>query len=89
MASFIPRRVPRGKRVWQAHIRRRGYPAQVRTFDSKAAARSRAAGIEHEMSQGSFVSRFEAEETTLCELLDRHEHEMVPEKRVHRGSAID
>ena len=80
MASFIPRRGPRGKRVWQAHIRRR---APVRTFNSKATAQSWAAGIEHEMSQGSFVPRSDTGKTALCELLDRYEREMVPAKKVY------
>ncbi len=81
MASFIQRRGPNGKRVWQAHIRRRGYQAQVRTFDTKAEAQAWAATIESEIARGVFVSRAEAERTTLDEALQRYENEITPRKK--------
>ena len=81
MASFIPRKGPGGKRVWQAHVRRRGYPAQVHTFDTKAEAEAWAAVIESEIARGVFVSRAEAENTTLGEALDRYEREVTPKKK--------
>ncbi len=83
MASFIPRKGPKGKRVWQAHIRRRGYPAQVRTFDSKAKAEAWARKIEGEMDRGEFVSRTEAESTSLSEALDRYVREISSGKKGH------
>ena len=85
MASFIPRKGPNGRRVWQVHIRRRGYPAQVRTFDTKTAAQDWAAGIEHEISRGTFISRADTESTTLAALLDRYEREITPQKRGAAG----
>ena len=93
MESFIPRKGPKGKRVWQAHIRRRGFPAQVRTFDSKAKAEAWASMIESEMARGMFVSRTEAEGTTLSEALDRYRNEVIPKKKQQaredrRASAI-
>ena len=81
MASFIPRKGPAGKRVWQAHIRRRGYPAQVRTFDTKTEAEAWAAIIESEIARGVFVCRAEAERTTLAEALGRYEEEISPRKK--------
>jgi integrase len=85
MASFIPRKGPGGKRVWQAHVRRRGYPAQVKTFDAKADAEVWARRIEEEIDRGVdravFVSRVEAETTTLHEALDRYEREVTPGKK--------
>ena len=81
MASFIPRKGPGGKRVWQAHIRRRGYPAQVKTFDTKAEAEAWAVTIESEIARGVFVSRAEAESTTMREALDRYQREIVPGKK--------
>ena len=81
MASFIARKGPGGHRVWQAHIRRRGYPAQVRTFDTKAEAQAWAATIESEMARGVFVSRTEAEGTTLAEALARYRNEVIPKKK--------
>ncbi len=81
MASFIQRLGPSGKRVWQAHIRRRGYKAQVRTFNTKAEAQAWAATIESEIARGVFVSRTEAEATTLKEALDRYAVEVSAHKR--------
>ena len=81
MASFIPRKGPKAKRVWQAHIRRRGYPAQVQTFESKAKAEAWARKIEGEMDRGEFVSRTEAESTSLSEALDRYVREISSGKR--------
>ncbi len=81
MASFIPRKGPGGRRVYQAHIRRRGYPAQVKTFDSKPAAQRWAREIESEMDRGVFVSRAEAESTTLGDALDRYLTEVSAHKK--------
>ena len=77
MASYIPRKGPGGKRVWQAHVRRRGYPAQTRTFDTKAEAEAWAGDIESMIRRGTFGSRIEAENTTLAEALDRYQTEVV------------
>ena len=81
MASFIPRKGPGGCRVYQVHIRRRGWPAQVRTFNSKAKARVWARQIEEEMDRGVFVSRVEAETTTLSEALERYSKEFTSRKK--------
>ena len=88
MASFIPRQGPSGRRVWQAHVRRRGYPAQVRTFDTKAEAEAWAGDIESEIRRGTFVSRTEAESTTLAEALNRYQNEIVDLKHTKGEDAI-
>lgn len=54
----------------------------MRTFDLKADAEVWARVIESEMDRGVFVSRAEAERTTLREALDRYEQEV---SRVKRG----
>ena len=88
MASFIPRKGPGGGRVWQAHVRRRGYPAQVRTFDRKVDAEAWASDIESEMRRGKFVCRAEAEGTTLAEALARYLEEVVRRKHTKGEDAI-
>ena len=88
MATYVQRPGPNGKRVWQALVRRRGYPQQTRTFDSKAAAQTWAGGIENEMGNGTFVSRTEAESTTLREALNRYQGEVVAAKRTKGEDAI-
>ena len=71
---------------WRAIIKRKGYPTQTRTFDLKGQAETWAKQIENEMDRGVFVSRVEAECTTLAELLDRYENEITPQKR---GAAME
>lgn len=66
---------------WQAMIRRDGYPYQSKTFDTKADAEKWARDIEGQMDLGTFVSRKEAEQTTLSEALDRYEREVTPRKK--------
>ncbi len=81
MATFVARRGPGSRRVWQVLIRRRGHPQQTSTFDTKAQAEAWAATIESEMARGVFVSRNEAEATTLREALDRYLTEITPRKK--------
>ena len=67
--------------AWRALIRRRGYPPLTRTFDSKAKAETWARQIEGEMDRGVFVSRAEAENTTLADALDRYAAEVSSVKK--------
>jgi integrase len=64
--------------TWQAKVRRKGWPAQTRTFRTKALAESWARAIEGEMDRGAFVSRAEAERTTLDDLAERFRREFAP-----------
>ena len=77
MATFRKR----GSYRWQAQVRKKGYPLQTKTFETKAAAEAWARATEHEMDQGLFVSRAEAESTTLGELLQRYLAEITPSKK--------
>jgi len=77
MATFRKR----GPGQWEVQVRRRGYPSQSKTFETKAEADAWAQMIESEMARGVWLDRSEAESTTLPELLDRYEHEVVPGKR--------
>ncbi|KWF21672.1 site-specific integrase [Burkholderia pseudomultivorans] len=71
----------RGQYQWEAQVRRRGYPAQSKTFTTKAEADAWANMIESEMSRGVWVSRSEAEATTLYEALNRYEEEVSLSKK--------
>jgi len=68
----------RGRYQWQARVRRKGWPVQIKTFDSKADAQAWAREVESEMDRGVWVSRSEAENTTLQEALERYEEEYLP-----------
>jgi integrase len=77
MASFRKR----GPYQWQAQVRKLGQPLQSKTFETRAAAETWARAIEVEMDKGVFVSRAEAEATTLKELLKRYLEEVTPLKK--------
>lgn len=77
MATFRKR----GPYQWQAQVRKKGHPLQSKTFDTRAAAETWACAIEVEMDKGVFVSRAEAESTTLKELLERYLTEVTPLKK--------
>ncbi len=74
----------RGPYQWQVKIRRRGWPKQTKTFETYEDAARWARKIEAEMDDGIFVSRKEAEKTTLDEALNRYLREKTPHKK---GSA--
>lgn len=74
----------RGSGQWQAKVRKKGYPSQSNTFDTKAKAERWARHIESEMDRGVFVSTVEAEQTTLEELFERYEEEVLPSKKSQR-----
>ena len=73
----------RGPYQWQTKIRRKGHPVQTKTFNTRAEAEAWASTVESEMARGVFVSRKEAESTTLTEALDRYEQEISPRKKSH------
>jgi hypothetical protein len=77
MANFRKR----GPQQWQAQIRKKGYPTQINTFNTRAAAERWARELEHEMDGGIFTSRTVAESTTLREFLERYREEITPLKR--------
>jgi integrase len=68
----------RGDLQWEARIRRKGYPVTCKTFNTKADAEKWSRDVEGEMDRGIFVSRVEAENTTLKEALERFVDEYVP-----------
>lgn len=66
---------------WQAKVRRRGLPVQSKTFERKGDAEAWARDVENQIDRGVFVSRSEAENTTLSAALDRYEREVTPGKK--------
>jgi len=73
----------RGDLQWRVQIRRKGYPVQRKTFNSRAEAEAWAKKVESEMIRGVFRSSKEAERTTLQVALDRYLEEVSVHKRGH------
>lgn len=76
MASFTKR----GK-AWQAKVRRKGYPEQIETFQSKADAQRWAREIESRIDRGAFIQTAEADRVTLGEALERYGREITSGKK--------
>ena len=71
----------KGDFQWHVQVRRKGFPSQTKTFETKLDAEKWARDIEGEMDKGIFVSRVEAESTTLKECLERYSLEVTPLKK--------
>ncbi|MGC8592603.1 site-specific integrase [Acidithiobacillus sp.] len=82
MASITSREDQDGIVIgWQVRVRKKGYLVQTRTFRLKSDAQVWARSVENEMDRGIFVSRAEAESTTLSDALDRYAREILPSKK--------
>lgn len=66
---------------WQAKIRRKGYPVQTKTFETRTDAEAWARDIENKMDRGVFVDRSELEKTFFKDLIDRYRKEVTPTKK--------
>jgi len=81
MASILKRSGKNGKIVWQAQIRKKGYPPQIKTFERKGDAQKWVKMIEHQMEAGFWKNTKEASQVTLSQALDRYLQSITPRKR--------
>lgn len=87
MATIVPRKNDNGDLIgWQAKIRRRGFPVQSKTFDSKKAAEDWAKVIEAEMIRGVHVDRTKAERATLSQVIEDYIKRVAP---THKGGEAE
>ncbi|NDV11780.1 site-specific integrase [Crenobacter caeni] len=86
MASILRR----GPDQVQAIIRRKGYPSQTRTFETRAAAEAWARSVESKIDLGQFHDLRPLGQLTLGDLLQRYGDEVTPTKRgaVAEGNRI-
>ncbi len=56
---------------WRVKIRRKGFPNQTRSFDTKAQAQRWAHDLERDMDRGFFVDRTEFEKNSRRDLVPR------------------
>lgn len=73
----------RGEYQWQAIVKRKGFPLQSKTKNTRKEAEAWARNIESEMDRGVFVSHAEAERTTVADIIKRYRDEELPKKRGH------
>lgn len=73
----------RGDYQFQVIVRRKGYPSQTKTFETKSDAQKWARDVESKMDHGHFRDRREIKATTLGDLLERYLDRVTPTKRGH------
>ena len=73
----------RGELQWQVKIRRKGWPPQSATFNTRTEAEKWARSVESEMDKGTYLDNSEAQRTTLYEALARYLREVTPRKKGH------
>ncbi|RQW22316.1 site-specific integrase [Rhodobacteraceae bacterium CH30] len=80
----------RGPYQFQAIIRRKGYPTQTRTFETRADAETWARMVESKMDLGQFRDLRPLDQLTLGDLLRRYYQEVTPGKRgaIQEGNRI-
>lgn len=71
----------RGDYQYQAIIRRKGYPSQTRTFESRQDAQTWIRSVESQMDDNIFRDRRELRKQTLHEVLERYVTTITPTKR--------
>jgi len=71
----------RGKYQWQAIIRKKNYPQQSKTFETKAEAAQWADAVEEAMRNESFKGILKAERTPFVEVIDKYLEEVTPLKK--------
>lgn len=67
--------------TYQAQVRRKGHKPNIKTFNEHKDAVKWARAIESKMDSGLFQDHTEALQTTLADLLDRYEEEILPTKK--------
>lgn len=76
----------KGDYQWHCQVRRKGYPTQTRTFETRSAAEEWARDIEREIDRGTFFDRREADKNTLRQILERYRDEVTTS---HKGADIE
>ncbi len=66
---------------WQARVIRKGYPEEVRSFETKQNAQKWARAIESSIDNGAHRSLGYAKEILLYDILERYVQEVTPTKR--------
>jgi integrase len=83
MVTIEKRTGPKGV-SYRVKIRRTGYPALTRSFESKTRAQQWARSIETKIDGDELIDTTEARTTTLVEALKRYRREVTPHKKGSR-----
>jgi integrase len=81
MATIIPRLARKGKKTWQAQVRKKGYPKKTKTFDRKTDAVNWARKIERQMDEQTWRNVMGADTLLLKDALKRYLEQVSTKKR--------
>jgi integrase len=73
---------------WQARVIRTGFPAEVKTFETRSAAQRWARATEASIESGTHRLPSQANEILLRDLLERYKEQVSPMKRGHCDEVI-
>ena len=76
------------KDKWQAQVRKQGKLPISKTFIKRSDAQSWARMVEADIERGQWFNHAAAEQTTVSEVLDRFEREIIPGLRVERQELV-
>lgn len=77
MATFYQR----GPYQWEASVRRKGFPQERKTLESKKEAQDWAREVERAMRLGQYVPMGKSEKAIFGDLIDRYAREVSPSKK--------
>jgi integrase len=83
MASFRQR-----AEKWQARIKRIGYPAETKSFDTYDEAVKWARGVEVDIDRGTHINHSQINNLTLGEIIGRYIDEVCPSKKACKEDVI-
>lgn len=73
---------------WQARVRRKGAPAQTKSFISLQEAQRWARSVEIEIDRGTYVDTSNAQRTTMADLIGRYIVEVLPSMKGEKEDRI-
>ena len=80
MESIVATITKTPSNTWKALVRKRGWPATIKTFRTKQDAKDWARRVEDEMVRGAYIDRAPSEKTTLRAAITRYLAEVTPTK---------
>ena len=78
----------RGDLQWRARVKKKGFPEQSKTFNTRRDAEDWAKVVESEMIRGTFISRTESEKVIFGDVVDRYLREVTPSKKIGKARQI-
>lgn len=80
MATFRSRKTSKGENRYQALVRMKGFPKEVKTFNRLTDAKEWARQTEADMKAGRYIPMAQAKKHTIKDMLTRYKEQILPRK---------